>query len=180
MIVLPTFFEFIVIVAAMAVITGISYWLKRYYLRITQDSAEHTIPHKMRQIVKHPPLWVFIILSVIVMLSIFRGYLPNFVETVIASTLLVVLAFQVSTIVLALISEQSRAVASASFEGKAARYIVLAMSFLIVLSFKATFVFWRVLIGLIAEDNGKPKPDSSSHGWSFSLDMPKTSKHDPH
>ncbi|MDO8826014.1 hypothetical protein [Methylophaga sp.] len=178
MIVLPTFFEFIVIVAAMAVITGISYWLKRYYLRITQDSAEHTIPHKMRQIVKHPPLWVFIILSVIVMLSIFRGYLPNFVETVIASSLLVVLAFQVSTIVLALISEQSRAVASASFEGKAAKMLVTGLFFLVVLSFKLSFIFWKVVLGVAGKEGGAHMYNPSIYGWSYTKNRERQSDAD--
>lgn len=170
--------ELLLVAFFVAAITGLSAWVTLFYLRITRRADSHTIPYKLRAAAKYPPLVIFVVLCASVALAI--ADTPRYLALTMLGIFLLATFTQLLMVTLALFSVKCREVAAASVEGKAARYIVLAMFFLIVLSFKASFVFWRVLLGLISDDNGKPKPDSSSHGWSFSLDMPKTSKHDPH
>lgn len=145
-----------IIIAATILITGVSVWLMRFYMRLTQDSAAHTLPYKLRQAVRYLPFLVFVTLCLLWMLTIFRGYLPELAEVAIGWSFLATLALQFLAIGLALFSEHCRAVATSSFEGKTARVLFIAAIFAMKMAWKA--------IRFFAKLSARSRSTSNGHG----------------
>jgi hypothetical protein len=138
MITLPTLIELLIISLGVVLITGVSAWLSKFTLKITKNSDEQTIPYKIRRFTKLPPIAVFLLLCVLVVLAILDA------QRFIAFTWLVVFSsvvlIQLVSLSLALLSEGSREVAVSSFEGKAARMLMVILSLVVKYAYKS-FMF---------------------------------------
>lgn len=145
MITLPTLIELLIISLGVACITGVSAWLSKFILKITQNSDKQTIPYKTRRFAKLPPFAIFLLLCVVVVLAIVDA--PRFIAfswfVVFSSVVLI----QLVSLSLALLSEQCRAVAISSFEGRAARLMMVVLSHAFKLTYKALMFILRNMKG---------------------------------
>jgi hypothetical protein len=145
-------------------------------MKITSVADSHTIPYKLKPIAKYPPIAVLVVLCLSVPLAIADA--PRFLAFVLLGFFSLAVVIQLVMLCLALFSVKCREVATKSFEGKAAKMLVTGLFFLVVLSFKLSFIFWKVVLGVAGKEGGAHMYNPSIYGWSYTKNRERQSDAD--